>query len=686
MKALDMNIPAKRLLLGGVAILGVAALAGCGGGGNSTSATIPPGGIVITDGDGNALVASFSTGAASVAEDGKSATVTVTLSRAPTEDITLNYTIGGTATGADFAAPAGSVTIPKGETTATITVPITDDTVREAAETLVLTLTAGNGYELGTGNTFRLTITDNDGVTVTRVPGTPVITYTGHTLYENQTTASITVTLSSATTKAIALGYTLAGTAGTHTIPVNTPKGSYTFEIDIDPQTDGATLALVFEDTDDYNLGTGGASHTLTATMRPDPNALPELSVPSMGTVQEGGTVTVTVSLTSVPASAITLMYTVDGGAPQLVTIPARHSGAFTFDVPTTGKSDGDSVIIVLTGGTGYTVASDGNTHTVSVTMERIVILNDLLGAMDQDALNTAVRGVSKPVITGQSSICGNVSECATIVNKLEEQAKKYAPLSREQLHAETVGSETFGDVFGRSDSGDWAIEVDTYRFLLSDAIETLEGAAPPHAPDATAISTAVRASANLSSFVGGRNAIASGLDPSDNWGVWIKEGDATALRYWHREGGQPVSGNAFFTQYANDGGGNATYQGNLNGYAHYTDSQSATQAGTFGATVALDADFGAGNTSAATITGTVSGFTGTALDAGWGDVTLNADYTAEGATTAADASGQWSADLVYDTDTSDTQPDSIAGRVGLTFTGDTNPGGAAGVFEADKQ
>ena len=66
---------------------------------------------------------------------------TVTLDQPSTEDVTIDFTtMDGTATSGDndYAPTAGSVTIPAGSTTATITVPVTGDTNVEGDEEITL--------------------------------------------------------------------------------------------------------------------------------------------------------------------------------------------------------------------------------------------------------------------------------------------------------------------------------------------------------------------------------------------------------------------------------------------------------------------------------------------------------------------------------------------------------------------
>ena len=70
--------------------------------------------------------------------------VEVSLDKAAPSDLTLSYTVDGTATaGADFTiANSGTLSVPKGATKAAIPVTIIDDSVEDGGETVVLTLTA----------------------------------------------------------------------------------------------------------------------------------------------------------------------------------------------------------------------------------------------------------------------------------------------------------------------------------------------------------------------------------------------------------------------------------------------------------------------------------------------------------------------------------------------------------------
>ena len=101
---------------------------------------------------------------AAVAEDGAPNLVyTVTLNQASFSALSLNFTVGGTAAnGTDYATIASPLVIPAGNTTGTVTVNPTGDTVIEADETVTLTLNAGAGYTVGVPNSATGTILNDD--------------------------------------------------------------------------------------------------------------------------------------------------------------------------------------------------------------------------------------------------------------------------------------------------------------------------------------------------------------------------------------------------------------------------------------------------------------------------------------------------------------------------------------------
>ena len=108
---------------------------------------------------------------------------TFTRSGPTTGALTVNFTVGGTASASDYAALPSTVVIPDGLASATLTVTPNDDAIVEGSETVVLTLAAGF-YNIGAQSSAIVTISDNDvapSVTITspNAPSVNVSTGTG---------------------------------------------------------------------------------------------------------------------------------------------------------------------------------------------------------------------------------------------------------------------------------------------------------------------------------------------------------------------------------------------------------------------------------------------------------------------------------------------------------------------------
>lgn len=131
------------------------------------------------------------------------ATFTITLSAASAETVTVNYaTADGTATaGSDYTAGSGTLTFAPGETSKTVTVSITGDTVTESNETFTVNLSGPTNATLGDGQGVATIVNDDtppslrvNDVTVTEGNSGPV-------------TAVFTVTLTPAGTQAVTVNW-----------------------------------------------------------------------------------------------------------------------------------------------------------------------------------------------------------------------------------------------------------------------------------------------------------------------------------------------------------------------------------------------------------------------------------------------------------------------------------------------
>jgi YD repeat-containing protein len=88
---------------------------------------------------------------------------TVTRTGGTSAALAVNYALSGTATnGSDYATLSGSVTIPVGASSQTVTVTPVDDTVVEGNETVLLTLSANSAYAVGAPASASVNVADND--------------------------------------------------------------------------------------------------------------------------------------------------------------------------------------------------------------------------------------------------------------------------------------------------------------------------------------------------------------------------------------------------------------------------------------------------------------------------------------------------------------------------------------------
>src|SRR5690606_14600933 len=109
------------------------------------------------------LVVTISPVTANVNEGGAS-TVTITRPGCTTAALIVNFTVGGTASSADYALTVGatpvttSAIIPAGQASVDVTLAATDDIHAEADETVIVTLAAGTDYTLGATTVSTVTI------------------------------------------------------------------------------------------------------------------------------------------------------------------------------------------------------------------------------------------------------------------------------------------------------------------------------------------------------------------------------------------------------------------------------------------------------------------------------------------------------------------------------------------------
>ena len=324
--------------------------------------------ITLADDDetGTTLVANFASASSTAAESAGTHTITLDLEPAPANAITVEYTVGGTAVpDTDYAGLSGSVNISGGATTATISVVITDDTAQEGAETVILTLTDGTGYTVGSRGTHTLTITAND---------TPELLFTG-TPVRVAEGATGTYSVRLATQPSSAVTVVITSTNGdvtvnpsSLTIQPNTWNSARTVTVSAgeDPDTSGDSATLNHAASGgDYDGVSGSVTVSVTDNDAP---SLPTLTITGGGAVTEGSNASFTIMASPAPPGSITVRYGVSQSGSFVA--PGELGGSKTrsfsgssqtFTIPTQGDSTDEtngSVTVTLQTGNGYTLGS----------------------------------------------------------------------------------------------------------------------------------------------------------------------------------------------------------------------------------------------------------------------------------------------------------------------------------------
>ena len=201
-------------------------------------------------------------------------TFTVTRSGSPellAAPLTVNYTVGGTATsGDDYVAPTGSLLFAGGVSTATVVVTPKVDATTEGPETVTLVLTTVAPYDLGAPAEATATITD------TNVPVVTVSAFDSTAKEQPMDQGRFRFSRSGPTTSSLTVTFTVAGsaTSGTDYTALSTtvviPAGASFADVYVTPLRDSdnnespETVVVSVTDGAAYDLG---ATTTATVTI-----------------------------------------------------------------------------------------------------------------------------------------------------------------------------------------------------------------------------------------------------------------------------------------------------------------------------------------------------------------------------------------------------------------------------------
>lgn len=241
----------------------------------------------------------------------------ILLSAPPTGPIQVAYAISGTATpGSDYVAWSGHASFLAGVTSQAIYLNPFDDLVLEGAETAVVSLLPGSGYQLGAGTTGTMVIDDDEAAAITP---TVTLEVTDDEAMENDTAnlATFTIRVSPPQSTPLFVSYATSGSAvaGTdyNAIGAGTTVSAGAAEqtvavraIDDAATTGTVTVGLQLVAGAGYTVGTASV---LAVSILDDESLIPTATITASDPVAtEGGdTATFTITFSRPLPSAIVL-------------------------------------------------------------------------------------------------------------------------------------------------------------------------------------------------------------------------------------------------------------------------------------------------------------------------------------------------------------------------------------------
>jgi Ca2+-binding RTX toxin-like protein len=333
---------------------------------------------------------------ASVAEDGSiSLTYSFTRTGSTTNPLTVNYTVGGTATlGTDYSGiePIGStktVTFAAGSATAVVSVDPTADTEIEPNETVTLSLAYGSAYTLGTmeGVPVEGTIINDDpSITLAVAPAAVAEDGNANLIYtftrSGPLSSPLTVSYTVAGTATLGSDYSGIASAGTKK-RLTFQAGSRLARVTVNPTADisnepDETVALTLASGIDYRIGTTAA---VVGRILNDDQPVITLAVSPASVTEDGSANLIyTFSRTGATTSALAVGYTVAGTA----TLGSDYTGIATA---------GSNKIIRFAAGSSTATVSVNPTADTTFEPDETVALTLAASSSYRIGTTTAVSG-----------------------------------------------------------------------------------------------------------------------------------------------------------------------------------------------------------------------------------------------------------------------------------------------------
>jgi hypothetical protein len=340
--------------------------------------------VTILDDDA-APVAGFTAAAQSVSEGAGTATVTVQLSAVSGLDVTVPFTVSGTAIGGgtDHNLANGTIAVIAGNTAGSVTFNVTQDLLDEPDETVVVTLGTPANATLGGTTVQTVTILDDDAAP------TVGLTTAAQSVSEAVGTVTVTAQLSAVSSFVVTVPFAVSGTAtgggtdhnlanGAIMVLAGSAAGSVTFNVTQDSLDEANETVVITVGTPTNATLAGTTVETITIA-DDDPAPTVAFAAAAQSVSEGAGTATVMVQLSAVSGLDVTVPFTVSGTATgggtdhdlangAITVLAGSAAGSVTFNVTQDSLDEPDETVVVTLG--GPTNATLGSPAVQTVTLQ----------------------------------------------------------------------------------------------------------------------------------------------------------------------------------------------------------------------------------------------------------------------------------------------------------------------------
>jgi len=342
--------------------------------------------------------------------------------------LTANFTVAGSATfssdytqtgAASFAASSGTIIIPAGSSTATVTVDPTADTTVEPDETVVLTVATGTGYIVGAANSATGMIQNDDLATISINDVSLAEGNTGTTAF------SFTVSIDKPASHDITVKANTSGVTATsggtdytdlvnHTATIAAGTTSTTVTVDV-------TGELVVEPDETFEVNLSDAEFNGTT----DSTRVVIGDAQGTGTIQNDDLATISINDVSLAegntgTTAFSFTVSIDKPASHDITVKANTSGVAAI-------SGGTDYVDLVNHAATIVAGTTSTTVTVDVTGELVVESNETFAVNLSDAKFNGVTDPARVVIgdaQGVGTIQNDDTSALTLVSVLATRSE----------------------------------------------------------------------------------------------------------------------------------------------------------------------------------------------------------------------------------------------------------------------